>query len=226
MAVCQLTNATCLLLKAARPIAIHTCVAVFHLPTQLTATAECASGPSAAAHSRSALIVISRPITAVGRGGVKQGRAEWRVGLGGHQNGQGTWQGGCRPAVGRPTEHSQGKSRCTQRQQASVSHKPGGIAGARVHDPGVARHFASWPENVKIPTKKEEKPSNPPQVITGMTQVLPASSPGGSGRVHSSTMSVATWGQEAEGYNISKQHKALSQCWTAAGGQNHTKPPS
>ncbi len=42
----------------------RTCVAVFHLPTQLTATAECASGPSAAAHSRSALIVISRPITA------------------------------------------------------------------------------------------------------------------------------------------------------------------
>lgn len=59
-----------------------------------------------------------------------------------------------------------------------------------------------------------------------MTQVLPASSPGGSGRVHNSTMSVATWGQEAEGYNISQQHKVLSQCWTAAGGQNHTKSPS
>ena len=55
----------------------RTCVAVFHLPTQLTATAECASGPSAAAHSRSALIVISRPITAAKIRAQAGGRLRW-----------------------------------------------------------------------------------------------------------------------------------------------------
>mmetsp|Transcript_18341 Transcript_18341/g.59715 ORF Transcript_18341/g.59715 Transcript_18341/m.59715 type:complete len:206 (+) Transcript_18341:60-677(+) len=41
------------------------CVAVFHFPSELTATALCASPPAAAAHSRSALMVISRPMMAV-----------------------------------------------------------------------------------------------------------------------------------------------------------------
>ena len=36
-----------------------------------------------------------------------------------------------------------------------------------------------------------------PQVTTGMNQVLPASRPGGSGRVHSSTISVATCAEES-----------------------------
>lgn len=44
-----------------------TCVAVFHFPQALTATALLAAGPSVAAHSLSADIVISRPMmTAAG----------------------------------------------------------------------------------------------------------------------------------------------------------------
>ena len=39
-----------------------TCSAVLYFPSVLTLTARCAALPDAAAHSRSALIVISRPI--------------------------------------------------------------------------------------------------------------------------------------------------------------------
>jgi hypothetical protein len=47
---------------------VRTCAAVFHLPQTLTATAREASPPNVAAHSRSADIVISRPMMTAGPG--------------------------------------------------------------------------------------------------------------------------------------------------------------
>eukprot|EP00882_Tetradesmus_deserticola_P025763 GHRQ01028326.1.p1 GENE.GHRQ01028326.1~~GHRQ01028326.1.p1 ORF type:complete len:112 (-),score=11.25 GHRQ01028326.1:256-591(-) len=50
-----------------RHVSAAICVAVFHLPQALTATAALAAGPMVAAHSRSADIVISRPMMTTSR---------------------------------------------------------------------------------------------------------------------------------------------------------------
>lgn len=60
---CWLANSG--ILDASNAVREAICVAVFHLPSQLTATAEWASGPREAAHSRRADIAISRPMIAV-----------------------------------------------------------------------------------------------------------------------------------------------------------------